>query len=471
MARTTSQNRQQNRAESMQNRPGGFDPNAAAAAAQKAAEDVASGRSASGSKKDGSYQRQEKNYYNEKFDEPTIKRVEELAPYTEFAHENLESIPDIIKRYREKGSYRDKSILVAIAYGGHCVMHLAGSDLRYVVDIVRKGKEVALEARLLNYDESRKSYLPLGQTTYARTVDYLVARLQKAKRDPERYKDAEKKSEIVKLNEQNEAKAAAAKKTKQDLEKNPPKDIRDEVSAWKALIGDLCTALGYDAAKTAAYQGLRDSYKMVIADVLTSWIGTDCGKNGYKPLQEYIDEYLKNGYIEGAFNKDMLSSDVKARIEAGLMTKDEAIVRARKDLSMTAAYMIRSSVDGKPMKTYVNRAYRMLDKQEDKNSVRVNKNDYTITDAQLKSMAYGMLVTLYSKQGNPLTIMYDGFSSSIKEESRCGQCIKAAYAIEHGQHISAAQEEAQEQEEKNDMSFDSGEGMSPDEDMAPGIDG
>lgn len=459
MSRTSSSSRIQNREKAFEQGKTGFDPKAAAAAvaAEKAGRPASTTvRSSSTRSASSSNKKEERNYYNAEKDEATIKRVEELAPYQDFAYHHLENVADIIARYREKGSFKDKSILVAIAYGGHCVMHLDGSDkVRLAVDIVRKkDRGVSIEARQLNYDVSRKAYLPLGQTTYPGTVNYLMKKLEGLKRNPDRIRDEAKRNEVIRANADVDAKAKAIMKEFDAIISNPPRRADDEKKMWEGLIGTICKELGFDAKKTADYQGLRDSYKYVVADTITDWIGTDSGKNGYKTVQEYVEEYLEKGYIEGLFNKNMLASDVRKRIEMGLISEADAISRAKSDPSLTMGYMIRSSVDGMPIKVYANRALRLVMNQSNRNEAFINGNNYTITDNELKSMCCGNLVTVYSQQGKPLTLMYDGFSSSIKEEEYCGLCLKAAHAAEHSQHLSVSQENDQEVDLGNDAAQD-----------------
>ena len=423
-----------------------------------------------------------KNIYDAKRDQRMLDRVKTFAPYQGFIAAGLENVDDIIKRYTEKGSKKDRKTLEAIAYGGHCEAY--GKEgpagrVRYAVTVQpRYNKEtqqtrLAVEARELIYNEERGTYLPISQKSPKATVQYLTMKLEAKKVNTAKLKDGPEKAAAEEGNKHIDEKIATYLNRAAELEKSSNSPVLKVRMAIKKHWDELIAEVGHDAnlsdGEIKAMQNNRDSYKMAIYVRLNDMIGKACGTRTKKPLEQYFEEYLQKGFIEGSFFSGGINRYGKQLIERGIISPGEA----RDMPSCDSGVFIRSALDGMPLQVNVGDAYRAVFEKFVKedgtkmcyegttdsyaNTLRAYTKDgkdfqtFRFSDDEIKSMAYGNLVTAVSDKGVSKTFLYDAYYDQIMSVDDSGKCLRAAYAAEQAEEKSLSTEMGAEQDPAEDL--------------------
>lgn len=419
----------------------------------------------------------QENYYQQdsQRNEELIKRIEAMAPYKEFTTYGLEPIENIIARFREKGSLYDLQTLSRIAYGGHCIMRSADRSRSFVVDIAFSQKYgLRVEAREAFYDHERKMFLPVGQRDKKAVVNYLFVKLQDRLKAAEaavgKMKDSPAKIEQQrKLNDMQVQIDSLEKKIVGVSQDNSTtvfsiKQLKARTNRWNNLVAEIGEALGLDSEEIKAFQNSRDNYKKAIYVSLKPLIEKACGRNGHKSLDEYVNEYLEKGYIDDNFFAGGINNYAKELMKDGTLTEAEV----RNTPIASTAMFVRSSVDGMPIPVRTSDCWRniyerFIDENGEKkvsktgevivNTFRDNDQVYHISDDELKSLAYGSLVTIVSDKGQSLTVIFDAFREKIVPVEMVGRCLRAAHEAE----LAETREVSHELEE--DATADKTEGL------------
>jgi len=433
-----------------------------------------------------------KNIYDEKRDRRMLERVDKLAPYQGFVAAGLENVENIIKRYMEKGSKKDRKTLEAIAYGGHCEAY--GKEgpagrVRYAVTVQHHyNKEsqqtrLAVEARELIYSEERGAYLPISQRSPMATVKYLIMKIEAKKTNTANMKDGPQKASAEEVNKIIDEQVAIYRNRAADLEKSnnsPVAKVRLAVKkSWDELIAEVGEKAGLKQSDIQAMQNSRDSYKMAIYMRLDNLIGKACGTRAKKPLEYYFEEYLQNGYIEGSFFTGGINRYGKMLIEKGVISPGEA----HEMPSCDSGVFVRSALDGMPILVNVGDAYRAVFEKFVKedgtkmcyegttdsyaNTLRAYTKDgkdfqtFRFSDDEIKSMAYGNLVTAVSDKGASKTFLYDAYYDQIMSVDDSGKCLRAAFAAELNETMGLSADKGAEHEAAEELSEDLTNGIGP----------